>query len=754
MASTTESAPDPQNTTRAWARELQPNQLLPKVTLGLLIGVIEVVFAISAGALIFGGPLSAYTAPGIGLVLVSAMFTFVTVALLTTIPGVLAGVQDTSVAIIAVVAATIAATVATPAGAYPAYVTVVTAMGLSTLATGSLFLVLGYFRLGNLAKFVPYPVVGGFIAGTGWLLLVGAFGLMVNLPTLATSLLTLVQPGTLLHLLPGILLALALAIALRRSAHPLVMPAVIVCAIALFYLVALLTGTSIPQLSAQEWLLGPFPSGALWQPLAPADLRLADWGMLAEQAPSLLSIALLSTVGLLINASSLEASTKREVHLNRELRAASAGNLLAGLVGGLAGYQALGYSLLVIKSGRQSRLIGIVAALVCLVTLIAGSGLLALFPKFVAGGLLLYMGFELMKEWLYDAWFRLPKTEYAIVLSIVVVIAGLGFMPGLLYGVLATIIMFVLAYSRVDVVRNEFSGQQLHSRVTRSAVQTDALNAAGAEVYILRLQGFIFFGTADRLVAYVQKRLAAPNLPPPRFVLLDFKRVTGLDTTGVANFMRLREILATRAIYLLITDAGSTLRAQLERGGLPADSVVAYFSTEDKGLEWCENALLEQRGIPVVSKPAPLRAQFLTLLDGAATRSDADAQVDVLMHYLDCLDVTPGTCLIRQGDVTDCLYFIEHGLLTVQLERPTGPALRVETLSDGRTVGEVGFFLKRPRNASVIVDAPTTVYRLTYATMARIEQEQPEAATVLRNLCLQVLARRVVELNGIVRALE
>ena len=168
------------------AERRRSERALASVTAGVVIGVVEVVLAISFAALVFGGYLAQFLPDGIGLYLVAAAITLAIFAWRAGARGVVGGLQGTVVAVLAVVATTTA--LHTFGSSNRAFVTVVAATMVVTVLTGIAFLVIGTFKRGNLIRFVPYPVVGGFLAGTGWLLLKGgiyvASGEEVHLSTI------------------------------------------------------------------------------------------------------------------------------------------------------------------------------------------------------------------------------------------------------------------------------------------------------------------------------------------------------------------------------------------------------------------------------------------------------------------------------------------------------------------------------------------------------------------------------------------
>src|SRR5690606_9281746 len=122
---------------------------------------------------------AAHLSRGIGMALFSATFGIAITSLLTSYPAIMGGNQDAPAAIMGVMSAGI---IALSASGETTLATVIVAVALTTLITGLFLLGLGVFRLGGLVRFLPYPVAGGFLAGTGWLLFIGGISTMSRLP--------------------------------------------------------------------------------------------------------------------------------------------------------------------------------------------------------------------------------------------------------------------------------------------------------------------------------------------------------------------------------------------------------------------------------------------------------------------------------------------------------------------------------------------------------------------------------------------
>ena len=302
------------NSPSAWLRfELQPARLLPTITATLIVWLIGVIVTISYGALIFSGDLSDHIDAGIGLALISATAALIFTALLSSYPGMIGFPQDTTAALMALMAANVTHEALEHTSHDAAYITVVAAIAITSIATGIVFYLIGHYRLGRFIQFVPFPVVGGFLAGTGWLLLRGGVGLMAGVSLSLDNLDQLVTGDILIRWLPGLLYAVVLLTLMRYRSHFLLLPVMLIVGVGLFYAALLITGTSVDEANARGLMLPSLEGRNLWQPLVPSDLRQVEWGVLPQQAGTLVSVLLVSVLHLLLNASGLELVLKRDL---------------------------------------------------------------------------------------------------------------------------------------------------------------------------------------------------------------------------------------------------------------------------------------------------------------------------------------------------------------------------------------------------------------------------------------------------------
>lgn len=734
---------------KSFIEEFQSKKLIPSLTAGLIIGVTDVSVEISLAALIFSGALAPFVAHGIGFILFGAFTILLVGALTSSIPGTITIPQDTPAAILALIAAGVVSNMSTSATLDETFTTAVTAIILTSLLAGLIFLLFGRFKLSGFARFIPYPVVGGFLAGTGWLLVKGGLSVMTDMSLTLETFPRLFRTESLIHWLPGVIFALALLLVLRRSSHSLVIPGMLALAIGLFYIALAIVGISTSQAAEMGWLLGPFEQEALFQPLGLSDIARVEWSAIFSQLDKIGAVIALSLISLLLNVSALEVEVKEDIDMNRELRAAGLANVVAGLFGSTVGYQTLSLTVLAHRLNAKTRLAGVLAAFVVGGTLLFGASLLSYFPKPILGGILLFMGLSFLVEWVFDARAHLPRIDYLLVLMILLAIASIGFLEGIAIGVLAAVVMFVVSYSQINAVKHTLSGETYHSKVERPLAHRQMLQKKGGEIFILRLQGFIFFGTAQKLLDRIKERLN--NTEPPRlhYVILDFRQVVLLDSSAVFSITRMKQLAEAHKIHMVWTNLSPAIVQLLEKGGLidKTDDSFIILPTLDHGLEWCENQILAYQGI--------------TDLTGVIEKIERQLKLAIpdledvkrLTQYLEKRAVNQGEYLMRQGDRPDEMYFIEAGLVTAQLELPDEKIMRLRSMRGGTTVGEMGMYLGNTRTASVVAERTSIVYRLSKKALKEMEKKDPEVAALLHQWIASLLAERLAENNRTIEAL-
>lgn len=716
---------------------------LPAATIGFVAGIDNVAASLAIAALLFTGPLSEGLGVGVGVVLVGGAILALVVALRSTLRNSVALVQESSVAILA--AAVVGATMTLDGPPDVRIATAIAVLGVSSLATGALFWITGRLKLGSLARFMPYPVVAGFLAGSGWLLVDGSMVMMTG-NRIGPSLFETTGVTTLALLVaPAVAFALALELGITYVRHPLTIAGVVAVAATIFFVALAAAGITVDEARA----LGFFPKltthGGVEFPTVEM-LGKVDWNAVLSAAPTIVAVAAVSMVGLLLNLSGLELAIRRDIDVNAELKSTGIANLLSGAVGGPSGYVGLGMTVLAQRTGVYGRGAGIATAIAMMLGLAAASSFVFQVPVFLAAGFVLFMGLGLLKEWLVATRRELPLAEWAIVVFILACIAAIGFLEGLAVGLLVSVAVFVFNYARLPIVRLNGNGIEYRSSVDRSASATRFLSRHGEAIEIIQLQGYLFFGSADGMVKYVQRRLADTHRMPLRFLVLDFRHVAGLDSAATTGFIKIRRISEEHSVKVFLTHVSDEARRTLELAGIRFgdDRTMTLEVDIDHALEHAEEAILgeqtEDTQVGVVGHFNALAGPHPRMGDLLALMSRVDAGV--------------GDRIISAGDKADDLFFIAHGRVRVEITLPNGRKLRLRTMTDGSFVGEIGLYMKQERTADVIVETASEIFRLGADDLVRLETDDPEVALLAHRLLATNLCEKLSVANQAIKRNE
>jgi len=495
---------------------LRADTVISNLTSTAILGILNTSIVVSFATLIFAGPCPEYFATGVAFFLLAGCIGSILIALFSSYEGTIGCIQDVPSAISGLMAVSLAGMLA-GSSQETIFANIFAVIFISTLLTGIAFVLLGYFKLGNLVRFIPYPVMGGFLAGTGWILFKAGLEVSTGVSFNLLRVLTFFSQVNVLQLACGVVFAVWFFILSRYFSSNMLMAASVLISTLIFFIIAGLLDISTAQLEQQGWLLGPLPKGALWRSLTVPDLKAIDWTLLGTQFGSILTIVLLSAISFLLGASALELVANRDLDMNKDLQKTGITNLIACVFGAPASYLIISDTALATQMGARSRFAGIFMGLFIAVIFFLGGQILSYVPKFVAGGMILFIGLSLLAEWLIDARKSFPLIDY------------LG------AGIFASVIIFVIRYSSINLVKNAGDGNRFRSSKDRPIPDQRLLDHYAHQSLILQLQGFIFFGTANSLYETIRSYVESSETPL-RFVMLDLGLVRGIDSSAVKSF--------------------------------------------------------------------------------------------------------------------------------------------------------------------------------------------------------------------------
>ncbi|MCG5219260.1 SulP family inorganic anion transporter [Streptosporangium soli] len=437
----------------------------------------------------------------------------------------------------------------------------------------AVFLMIGYVvRAGVLMRLLSTPVLTGYLAGSGVVIIASQLGKVTGISASGT---TLAKAVAVLHDLANVnvwalgcaVLTAAAVLLIGHYASRLPGP--------LIALAVATTVVALAGLDARLDVLGP-AEGGLPVPKLPRT-GLADTMRLMGPA---LSIALLVYAGSVLTARSMAAKEGKDADPQQEFLGLAAANAAAGLLGGFPANGSDSRSALLAGSDARTRMAGLGAAVAVVVTLLALMPLIRDLPQAALGAVIILTAARLIDLPAFRRLWRIRRTDF--VLASVTALGVLTF--GVLEGIVAGVVVSLLEVLRRAVMPyTAVLGRTGEEHAYRDVVNyRDAETLPGLVVY--RFDAPLFFANADVLRTELS-RLIADAEPPLRQIVLDAEAVYDMDTTGVEALHRVVDDCDRAGVRLALARTRTPVRALMRDTGLDgrvqffhrvADAVAAY----------------------------------------------------------------------------------------------------------------------------------------------------------------------------------
>lgn len=705
--------------------------------------ILTLTFGLSYALLIFAGPLSPYLSYGIAATFISSAVLAAVIGLGSSLPFAIAAPDSSTAAVTGILAASVIERVQAANPSAPLLSPVLITLGLSTAMTGVVLCGLGLTRMGRSIRYVPYPVVGGFLGATGLLIALGAVRVITGYPVQLATLPRFTNRTTLLELGAACAMALVLYLTWHRSRKPFGLPIILVGGVLTAHLAFWISGVSLGEAHILGWTFPPPPRAAFMLPWHTDDLARYPWFAVPDLLGNLVAVIFVTASSTLFNTTGIEVAVHREANLERELNITGAANILTGVLGGYSGCSSISRSVLNFSSGGRGRLSGLTAAVLSLLMLAIAPELLGFIPKFVLGGLLLYLGADQLHKWIIESRKRLSKLEYLSLVAIIVIIVGWGFVPGILIGVIIGCATFAFSAARVESIKYSFDGAEYRSSLDRSRDDQEVLLAHGGKIQGLNLQSYLFFGSANRLYQHVKRLLQ--ERPECRYLLFDFKLVTGVDSSAAYSFAQIKRSAADLGVELILVHLSAAAEKVLRSSDFIGEGVT-IISELDHALEWCENEIISQHQ-GLAQEEASLHDWFASMLG-----SEHDA--DELIRRCQRIEVEAGKIIVQAGDPADSMHFILDGRVGIMVPADDDRTTRVRSLGRYTTIGEMGLVSQAPRSATIQAEIDSVLYVLNTHQFAAIKEEDPALGQKLLTYFVSVMAERLTFANRTIAVLR
>ncbi len=717
------------------------------VIAGLVASLLTIAYCLSFSALLFQGDLKAGLALGLWGLLVGSAIAGIYIALTTSLPPVEAGPDNPAVAVLSVLAGTVAAEVVRRGGnSALAIDMVLLSFTLATFVTGLVLYAIGVLKLGQVVRFVPYPVIGGFLAASGWFLIAGGLDVVTGRDFDLANLSAAFPAGTMLQVGVAVAFALVVYAAKVMTGSSYVLPlAFLGGSVVLNFLLS--EGAS-PQ-DAATWFIAGSAAPEPWVPLQVLRTTGVDWSVFWAAAPEIAAAAGVTVIALLLDVSGLEVSRGKTANLDHEFRTNGAANIIAAPLGGIMGNLSMNGSRLLDESGGLARMSGVVASLAVAMIVITALDLTQLVPAPILAGLLIYLGLVVLIEVLLRSPAHRARTDYALALLIMAAIVHSGYLAGVVLGIAAACLMFALSYSRIAVVRRHLTRAVYASNVDRAPETARRLVRDGERIHIFWLSGFIFFGSSNAVVERIRAELGDKSRQYRRYAVLDFSDVSGFDTSALLSLAKLKTDAGERGVTFVFASLPPALDGALRHAGLLTDGGPhRVFASRNEAVEWCEDQVLsgDTPGGDAVVQQDTFESWLAAELGG----QDKARRV---VPFFERRELDDGALLYAQGAPADTIDFVVSGSVVVIMRGEGGIAHTIRRMAKKTVVGEMGFFRATPRTASVAADGTAVIYTLSRASFQKLLDDEPRIGADFVQFIVRTLADRLEFANSSLAAM-
>jgi len=428
------------------------------------------------------------------------------------------------------------------------------AAAMLTLLVGAILVLASFLRLGFIANFISEPVLVGFKAGIGLVIVLDQFPKLLGFH---------IQKGTFFHNLLGLVQGLP-----ETSIATLAVGAVMVAILVLLEhlyprspapLITVAAGIAgMGLLGLQDYgvaSVGQIPTGL--PPLTLPDLSLAErlW-------PGALGIALMSFTETVAAGRAFAGSEEPPLQANQELPATG----LAGLGGAFFGSMPAGggttQTAVNRAAGAMTQISALVTAGAALMTMLLFAPLIGLMPEATLAAVVIITSVGLIKPADFLAILRIRQMEFVWALAAFTGVVLLGTLKGILVAIIVSLVSIAYQTANPPVYA---LGRKPRSNVFRPLSNRRPDDETFPGLLLLRVEGRVFFANAERIAERIRPLVADAN---PRVVALDLSRVPDLEYTALKMLTEAEKRQRDRGVTLWLTGLNPEVLAMVQRSSL------------------------------------------------------------------------------------------------------------------------------------------------------------------------------------------
>jgi MFS superfamily sulfate permease-like transporter/CRP-like cAMP-binding protein len=500
------------------------------------------------------------------------------------------------------------------------------------------------------------------------------------------------------------------------------------------------------------------------------------WGAIfnTTQLGQFFLLDIITVLAILLNTVAIEEETNRDIDFDRELKCISLGNFIASCFGSFTGYASAAKTLLCHGMGGE-HYAGAWCAAYFTVWLFFGRYIAMLVPIPVVGGFISAIGMELLVEWIWHMRHKLTKSEM-YELMLLFIFMCFNFILGFLFGMMLSLLAFTARYVQTPVVKTALTGRDYQGKAVRDWKSKTVLMRYGSEILTLRLQGFIFFATAERLRFTVMDMLKrrAKKGRPVAYLILDFHMVDNIDATAVKKIKKVLRFCEEGGVMVIITSLTESMEHAMHHDECTPEHFtnVKVMEDVDIGVEWASDQILASPNHQIqFFYPDKVKGRHTIKTIGQGMLSYIRVGFGKFVHgeAFDSVNFREGgtRMVFNKGDViatqqdwvtnNEHLYFIAEGSCIKVHDTALG-SKRIEKRYRGNVIGEMSFFLKAPRGDNIIADDNgTVVFEYTHKQFDKLKEEFPYIGEHMLKHALQKMSdavKRVTHENHLLMVMD
>jgi SulP family sulfate permease len=587
--------------------------------------------------------------------------------------------------------------------------------------------VFGLLNFGRVIKYISMPVVSGILNGTVILIVVSQVWNLFGLDRMS-SILDIFAHLDQIQVLTTSVGLVTFAIMLREKPLIPFLPKPLTGLLGgtlLFYLCREIVG---PEFLGST--IGEFPAYVPNFNQLQQLIQIINEGYLIKALPMVvfaaLNIAILEAVDTLLAAVSLRSLTKVRANMRRELIGQGVGNMMSAIFGGISGSGFIGRSVVNFHSGGRGRLSTVTCPFFILLIPLFFASFIGMLPKAAMAGMVLFIAWNIFDRWslelLCNLVFHKAKRsrqsiqDVVVILMVVLTTVFWDIATAMLLGIAASIVILLVEMSNSLVKR------------TKRGDLTRSKNHYHHEAEIKESENNV------------------------RYVILDMKRVSRIDNTGIQILTQISAIFTEKGGHILLSHVHKrhpAWEAMVFSGLIEDTSEPWIFDDTDQALEYCEQIIL--RGLshtPEEGVDFPLNEfEFLQTL--------LPEELVLLQECMVRQAFSKQAIVFDQGDHQGGLYLVLRGTANIIVNiEGEDRGTRVGSFAAGTVFGEMSLIDGGPRSATVQAGDDLACYFLGREQFLIFEKEHPSIAIKMLTNCAQLLANRLRDSNVIVSQLE